>query len=414
MRVGILGGGIGGLSSGYFLSKYHDNLEIYEAASYTGGLARSFRWHDFDCDIGPHRFYTTEPDLLEEVKSLVQMNKVVRNTAIFVRGKWISDPVNAVEVVLKFFPQPSIDIVWNYLFKKKRPETHFENMVLNQFGKGLNDFFFKPYSEKLFGIPSSEISPEWGRAKLRVSGLRDLIERKSKLYFRDYWYPKNGGYGSFGETFSQRLEHSIHRDHRLTDIAKNQDGPYHCKFETENRIVEEQFDHIISTIPITLLANMLGKEVALRFKGSSIYYFHLKKPFMTKNQWFYVADEKYSINRVAEFKNFLGEGQPTDETVVGAEVTREGSTVESVTAELISMGLLMEEDILDTKIVQLPGVYPVYDIGYETKIAELEEFFKGHPNITLVGRQGNFRHVDIDDILLEARDKVEALQSRLK
>lgn len=408
MRIGILGGGIAGLSAAYFLSKHTSNFDIYEAAPFTGGLARSFNWHGFDCDIGPHRFYTTDPELLDEITNLVDMNKVRRNTAIFVKGKWISDPVNAVEVVLKFFPQPSINIVWTYLFKKKRPEDNFENMVLNQFGTGLNSFFFKPYSEKLFGIPISGISPEWGRAKLRVSGLRDLIQRKSKLYFRDYWYPKNGGYGTTGDKMEEQISGNIHRSTKVIGIERI-GQTYRCNFSSEGRTFTEDYDHIISTLPINVFAEMLGKNVDLSFQESSIHYFLLDKSQMTPNQWFYVADKEYSINRVAEFKNFQGENQPNDKTVIGVEVTRPGVSTDDVVQELVGMNLVSPSEILDTKVIHLPKVYPVYSIGYEEKIEDLKSFFGGHPNITLVGRHGTFNHVDIDDIIIEARNKVKEI-----
>jgi len=46
--------------------------------------------------------------------------------------------------------------------------------VLNQYGQGLNRCFFKPYTEKLFGIPASRLSPAWARRK-PSSGLEHLV-----------------------------------------------------------------------------------------------------------------------------------------------------------------------------------------------------------------------------------------------
>ena len=190
MKVGIFGAGIAGLSTAYSLKMENfSNLQIFEASDQVGGLARSFEWHGFNCDLAPHRLFVDDEELLQEFLNLVPMHKLIRQSEIFIRGKWIKDPVNAIEIVWKFFPRDSMRIVWYYLFKEKHPELNFESLVLNQFGRGLNEFFFKPYSEKLFGVPADQISPVWGRRKIRVGGIKDLIKRKSRLYFKEFYYP---------------------------------------------------------------------------------------------------------------------------------------------------------------------------------------------------------------------------------
>ena len=169
-----------------------------QAAS-IGGLARSFKWHGFDCDLAPHRFLTRDEELLRQVLALVPMRRLKRRSGIRLRGHWIRDPVNIVEVLFKFMPLESARIVWHYVARSKQREDSFEALVLNNYGKGLNDLFFKPYSEKLFGIPSNEISPSWGRRKIRVTGFRDLVRRDPRLYFEHFHYPAENGYGAIAE-----------------------------------------------------------------------------------------------------------------------------------------------------------------------------------------------------------------------
>ena len=212
MRIAVLGAGIGGLASAYLLKKNgFTNFSLFEQADHVGGMARSFWWHGFDCDIAPHRLYTNNEIIRDEMLGLVPMHRVRRRSQILIQGKWIQDPVNAVEMVLKFLPVRSGAIVWHYLFRPKHPEDSFEALVLNQFGKGLNDMFFKAYSEKLFGIPADRISPVWGRNKIRVAGVKDMLRKNTKLYFDHFYYPSEHGYGAI----SERLYRDVQAETRL-------------------------------------------------------------------------------------------------------------------------------------------------------------------------------------------------------
>ena len=74
-----------------------------------GGLARSFKWHGFDCDLAPHRFFTLDEELLRQVKALVPMRRIERRSGIRLRGRWLRDPVNIFEVLYKFMPSIGAD-----------------------------------------------------------------------------------------------------------------------------------------------------------------------------------------------------------------------------------------------------------------------------------------------------------------
>ena len=42
MKVGIIGGGVGGLAAGYELAKVGHTVELFERAPFLGGLASTF------------------------------------------------------------------------------------------------------------------------------------------------------------------------------------------------------------------------------------------------------------------------------------------------------------------------------------------------------------------------------------
>ncbi|MCP9496442.1 MAG: FAD-dependent oxidoreductase [Pyrinomonadaceae bacterium MAG19_C2-C3] len=404
MKIGILGAGIAGLSSAYFLRNSPHNVQVHEADTRVGGLARSFNWHGFDCDIAPHRLFTDDKELLAEMLALVPMKEVRRKSRIYLRGKWIQDPVNAVEMVLKFFPFTSYNIVRHFLFRKQYPEDSFEALVLNQFGEGLNDLFFKPYSEKLFGIPANQISAVWGRRKIRVAGLRDMLRRNSRLYFKRFYYPMQNGYGATCDRLYDDVKDLVRLESRLVAIAPkpNSDG-YICRFETPQGTIEEEYDQIISSLPLSLFAKLIGLKLSLRFRPARITYLLVNRPRATDNHWFYFADKEFIINRVAEFKNFVENG-PSDKTVLCCEVTDvDRWSLDEVVKELAEAKILNKEDVLDSMVMDIPHAYPVYDLAYEEQMQIAQRFFVNHPNIHHVGRHAQFAHKDIDEIFEEAK-----------
>ncbi|HEX8181586.1 MAG TPA: FAD-dependent oxidoreductase [Pyrinomonadaceae bacterium] len=414
MRIGILGAGVAGLSSAYFLRGEFPDLQVHEASGHVGGLARSFKWHGFDCDLAPHRLYTDDEALLQELLALVPMARLRRRSRIYLQGKWIRDPVNAPEILLKFLPRRSLRVMWHYLFRRAHAEDSFEALVLSKFGAGLNELFFKPYSEKLFGIPADEISADWGRRKIRVSGLRDMLQRRSKLYFKDFYYPLQHGYGATCERLYAEIRDNVRLESRLTALSRTQTGSYLCTFtDRAGAPSHAEFDALISTVPLNYLAHLLGLELSLRFRPARITYLLLDRPRATDNHWFYFADRDFIINRVAEFKNFASNGVPADRTVLCCEVTEvDKYSTERVIAELTRTGIIAPRDVLDVKMIELPHAYPIYDRGYEREMERARAFFAAHPDIYHVGRQARFAHKDIDEIFAEAKRVANRLIAR--
>jgi protoporphyrinogen oxidase len=416
MKIGILGAGVAGLASAYFLKDRFPDAEVHEATREVGGLARSFVWHGFDCDIAPHRLYTQDRELLAELLALVEMERVRRRSSIYLRGKWIRDPVNAVEMVFKFFPGRSARIVWHYLFRRDRGDASFESLVLSRFGAGLNEMFFKPYSEKLFGIPAGEISADWGRRKIRVAGLRDMVRRQSKLYFKEFYYPRRGGYGAITRRLYEEVKDRVRLESRLTAVRREEaTGRYVCRFA--NSAGDEQsreFDALVTSLPLDAFARLFGLELSLRFRPARITYLLIDRERVTDNHWFYFADREFVLNRVAEFKNFVGrERLPAGRTVLCCEVTDvERFSTDRVVAELSETKIIKPSEVLDVKVIELANAYPVYDLAYGGEMRRAADFFAAHPNVHHVGRHAQFAHKDIDEIFDEAKRLAGRIISR--
>ena len=410
MRVGVFGAGIAGLAVAWFLGRDAD-VSVHEASDVVGGLARSFKWHGFDCDLAPHRFFTLDEELLRQVQALVPMRRVKRRSRIRLRGRWIRDPVNLVEVLYKFMPLDSARIVWHYVIRPKQREDSFEALVLNNYGKGLNELFFKPYSEKLFGIPSNEISPSWGHRKIRVSGLRDLVRRDPRLYFEHFYYPAENGYGAIAERLYADVRHQVRLRSRLVGLTPLTSGGYECRFEAPTGSVSDRFDVIVSTLPMPELGALLGIRIPLRFRPMTLLYLLVGVDSVSDRHWSYFADRDVIVNRVSEFKHFSAD-PPHGKTVLCCEITdTDRFSIPRVLDELSGADFLpARAPILDTKIIRLERAYPIYDRSYDEEIRLARQAFAAHPGIFHIGRQAQFVHKDVDEILEEAKTLVSVMR----
>lgn len=414
-RIAILGAGISGLSLGWLLSALGKRVTLFEATDRIGGLARTFDWHGIPCDIAPHRLYSTDAELIARIGSLVPLREHRRNSRILMKDRVIQDPINPFELVSRFPPQVGARLIWGFLtrpgfLQPGLSEDSFESLALSRYGQGLYDFFFAPYTHKMFGVSPAAISVTWGREKLRSSGLIDTLKRRSKTFFSTFHYPATGGYGTIADAMQQRLRGEIRfgaqvtglqtRDRRVVSVAYRQDG------------VERVFecDRVFSTLPATHLGRMFGQEFRLRFRPIQLVYLNVKRPRVMPYQWVYFGDGEVVINRMAEFANFHAPQPERVNSVLCAEVTTDtAQPVEDVLQALERYRLLDRREIDDTLVLHEGFGYPVYDLGFESAKAQAEDFFGQFDNLHAVGRNAEFRHIEADEDLESALNMVRQI-----
>src|SRR5213596_928641 len=85
-----------------------------------------------------------------------------------------------------------------HLFPYRREDT-FEQWVTNRFGKRLFQTFFKTYTEKVWGIPCSELKAEWAAQRIKDLSLKTALANmfiKSKNTIKtlidEFEYPRLG------------------------------------------------------------------------------------------------------------------------------------------------------------------------------------------------------------------------------
>src|SRR4051812_46759032 len=182
----VIGGGPAGLTAGYYLAKRDEPVLVVEAEDQLGGLAKTVEIDGYRFDLGGHRFFTKAKevdDMWHEVLDEEFLERP-RMSRIYWNRKFLDYPLKGPDVIKKLGPIELTRAGLSYLkaaiFNTKGNEETFEQWVTNRFGKRLFDLFFKSYTEKVWGVPTSEIRAEW--AAQRIKGLSFFSAAKAAFF----------------------------------------------------------------------------------------------------------------------------------------------------------------------------------------------------------------------------------------
>ena len=94
-----------------------------------------------------------------------------RLSRIYYDGKFLAYPLQARDVVSRLGIYESfmcsLSYFWSRLNRGREHLETFEDWVTAHFGKRLYDAFFRSYTEKVWGIPGSEIQSEWAAQRIK-------------------------------------------------------------------------------------------------------------------------------------------------------------------------------------------------------------------------------------------------------
>jgi protoporphyrinogen oxidase len=217
-EVAIFGAGPAGLTAAYQLSKYGLQSLVLEKSGMVGGHARTESYKGYRFDIGGHRFFTKIEQVNEIWREVLgdEFRKTQRLSRIYYNDKYFDYPLRLGNVIKGLGLAESALILFSYLNARIKPypnEDYLEEWVSNRFGRRLFRTFFKTYTEKVWGIPCSEIRAEW--AAQRISNLTFLVALKNAIFkskvaeaktlIEEFEYPRFGP-GQMWEVMRDKVE----------------------------------------------------------------------------------------------------------------------------------------------------------------------------------------------------------------
>ena len=432
-RVVILGAGPAGLTAAYELSNLGVGCVVLEQEAVVGGLARTVEYKGFRFDIGGHRFYT-KVSLVQQIwQEVLGDDLLTRNrlSRIYYKSRFFQYPLEPFDAfrglgVIEAF-RCGLSFMRSRLFPTL-PEYDFATWVSNRFGQRLFETFFKSYTEKVWGMNCREIAAEW--AAQRIQGLslwsllRDAVfqrpDKQIKTLVKEFQYPRLGP----GMLWS-----------RMRDIVEQRGVPVVLNAPVENirwqaaKVISVQAGgktyhgaQFISSIPIRELIEKLdpAPQPALLAAADKLHYrdfivvaLMVRGGSLFPDNWIYVHDASVTAGRVQNYGNWSPEMTPNPNlTCLGVEYFCNMSdaiwkaTDEDLIAlakrEMVQLGLVCDQDVVDGAVVRMPKAYPVYDRGYQDGLAAVRGFLARVPNLQLVGRNGMHRYNNQDHSMLTA------------
>jgi len=203
----VIGAGPAGLTAAYKLSQAGVPCTVLEGDAIVGGISRTAEREGWRFDIGGHRFFTKVPEveaLWHEILPDEDFLMRPRMSRIFYNGKLYDYPLKASNALKNLGVIEAIRCVLSYMWARVHPpkdQTKFEGWVAARFGWRLYNHFFRNYTQKLWGVPGSELEADWAAQRIKdlslLSAITNAIRPKRTgkqitSLIEEFQYPKYG------------------------------------------------------------------------------------------------------------------------------------------------------------------------------------------------------------------------------
>ena len=431
-KVAIIGAGPAGITAAYQLSKSENiEVELFEADYAVGGLAKSLNLWNQTVDIGPHRFFSSDKKVnalwLEVVGKDYHM--VDRLTRILYANKFYYYPLKPFDALAKLGLIEAARCMWSFAIQKLKPATEkssFEGWVVGRFGKRLFEIFFKTYSEKLWGIKCSELDADFAAQRIKKLSLFEVVKSalnlskkgEHKTLVDQFAYPSKGT-GMVYEKMKETILSNGGKVHVETPVRKViAEGNVITGLELENGTLKN-FDHVISSMPITLLVERMAEVPQLivdhisklKFRNTIMVYLQIDGIDLFPDNWLYIHSQNLQVGRITNFRNWVPELFNNEQkSILALEYWcyeeddywkwENDAIIDLAKEEIRSTKLIGEVDIINGHVVRIPRCYPVYEMGYKDNLKPVESYLSGFDKLSVIGRYGAFKYNNQDHSIL--------------
>ncbi|MHA1597598.1 MAG: NAD(P)/FAD-dependent oxidoreductase [Alphaproteobacteria bacterium] len=430
-NIVIIGAGPSGLAAAYEVTGQGEKATVLEASGAVGGLARTMAFDGCLFDVGPHRFFTGNKEVIKLFDDVVADDTlhVKRLTRIYYKGKYFNYPLSPVNALLGMGIFNSVATLVSYAKARLRHRLapfepkNFEEWITNQFGERLYRTFFKTYTEKVWGIACTEISSQWAAQRIKSLNLIQAIlnalfgarKKVIKTLVDEFVFPKLGA-GQLYEKMAATIET------RGGTIALN--SPAHKIIHKDGRISavvtaggEEQSiegDYFLGSAPLTQLLemmdppppdNVLAASRSLRYRDHIGVQLKMRGiPF--PDNWIYIHSPDIRMARIANYRNFspfMADGDDISPITVEYFTFKDDDIWSLSDDELIQLAVREMEtmgtarpEFISGFVVRSEKAYPVIDQDSEAKVDVIRDWIGRFENFLPIGRSGMFKYNNQD------------------
>ncbi len=438
--LAVLGAGPAGLTAGYVLARSARPVVVFEADAQVGGLARTVVRDGYRFDLGGHRFFTKSDEVQRLWEEVLHEELLVRDrmSRIYWRGRFIDYPLRLADVVRKVGPLELVRCSASYAralarrIGRRGASVTFEDWVCDRFGRRLFEMFFKSYTEKVWGVPTTEIRAEWAAQRIRTLSLwrvvraallsdggdvRSLIER--------FHYPRLGP-GQMWEAMAAEIVGAggqMRLGARVTRLEID-DGRVTAVHAGDERVAVADVISSLALRDVVALADPPAPEpvrraaAGLRYRDFLTVALVVEGDDLFPDNWIYIHDPHVLVGRIQNFRAWSPAMVPDPgRTCVGMEYfcfegdglwsADDADLVARATRELEAIGLAPAQRVVAGYVERVAKAYPIYDADYEGRVATIRGWLATIANLQQIGRNGLHRYNNSDHSMLTALRAVE-------
>jgi len=421
----ILGAGPVGLVTAWELLKNDWSVSIYERANIVGGMCRTWKWEDFLVDTGPHIFHTPDQNLAAFWEK--------EFGDLFVKGEFWCKNVRG-ERFDEYWDYP---LSWESIARypsslkktilkeikaadpeKKATAKSYAEYIEAQVGPTLRNMFFETYPEKIWGIRTDEMTPDWAPKRIE-------FRNKVTPFYHQQW----NAVGKFGTgCIYDRIKDKIidlggklFLEYEVKKILQSDVNINGIEFSNSERIEVSQDDIIISSLPITLTSKLLGYDSDLTFRGiRSVYLAYNVKEILPKDiHWLYYGAKHIDFNRITEPKKLTPFVAPEGKTYLTAEITfsqhdeidkmSSHDLIDRVAEQVEKVGLVGKKKMYNASTNKENFVYPLLYRNYQQDLAKTRASISKFQQLYSIGTGGDYNYADSQILFHKAFDTVAIL-----
>ena len=451
--VVVIGAGPAGLTAAYEFMKLGraSEITILESDTVVGGISQTVERDGWRFDIGGHRFFTkvtAVDELWDEILAPEKMLDRPRQSRILFRGKLLDYPLVPMNALRSLGPIEAVRCVASYVWVRIHPpknQDNLEGFYASRFGWRLYRHFFKTYTEKVWGVPVTELSADWGAQRVKdLSLFRAVAEALKPKRFRrssdsshavtslieEFKYPKFGP-GMMWEIAAEKVTKAgatLEFDRRVTRVGHDADGATEVvAVDGAGREYVYPCSHVISSMPLGKLCQAMDPPVdtptadaaaELRYRDHLTVALVVDQKYSFSDNWVYVHDPDVEVGRVQNYGSWSPFMVKEGRTCLGLEFfVNEGDNmwtkpdpalIEQGTRELAHLGLADADHVEAGFVVRMPKAYPVYDENYEANVTIMRKWLAANtPNVFPCGRNGMHKYNNQDHSMFTAMLSVE-------
>ncbi|MDP9388985.1 MAG: NAD(P)/FAD-dependent oxidoreductase [Actinomycetota bacterium] len=442
--VVIIGAGPAGLTAAYELARRGVTSTVLEADNVVGGISRTVERDGWRFDIGGHRFFTkvqAVEDLWREILDDDDFLVRPRMSRIYYNGRFFDYPLRPANAVKGLGPVEAVRCMASYAWARVRPpadQSTFEGWVSARFGTRLYRAFFKTYTEKVWGVPATEIKADWAAQRIKNLSLGKAVinalrprrnQTEVTSLIEEFRYPKLGP-GMMWERCRDLVEAAgsqVLLETPVTAVHREGGRAVSVSARVDGEVRRFPADAVVSSMPLGALVNAMDPPApasvheaaaGLAYRDFLTVALVVPEDVAFPDNWIYVHSPEVRLGRIQNFGTWSPHLVKDGRTCLGLEYfvfegddlwsMADEDLVELGKKELGQLGLVDPAAVQAGYIVRMPKAYPVYDDAYQRNVDTLRTWLEDNvANVYPVGRNGMHRYNNQDHSMYTAMLSVE-------